>query len=248
MIVMDRGGMKTVPFATNPASLGLQPGGEWYLGTLEGRRCYGAEMAQNAPIPAGMVACGLRDLYEQLEKSYHKIAMKAFHMIEWDKTTGYCSRCGAEAERAKGMIAKECPACGFLMFPRISPAVIVLIERDNKLLLARARRFAVDMYSVLAGFVEPGETLEETVRREIEEEVGIRVKNVRYFGSQPWPFPDSLMIGFTSEYEAGEIRIEEEEILDAGWFAPDKLPNIPGKISIARQLIDWFIDGKSKGS
>ncbi|MBN1613601.1 MAG: NAD(+) diphosphatase [Deltaproteobacteria bacterium] len=248
MIVMERGGVISVPLAANPTALGLQGGREWHLGTLDGHRCYGAEIGINMPIPDGMAAWGLRDLYEHLDKSHHRIAMKASHMIEWDRTTGFCSRCGTETRRAEGVVAKECPACGFLMFPRLSPAVIVLIERDNKLLLARARRFKADVYSVLAGFVEPGETLEETVRREIEEEVGIRVKNIRYFGSQPWPFPDSLMIGFTAEYESGEIRIEEEEIVDAGWFEPDSLPNIPGKISIARQLIDWFIEGKSKGA
>jgi NAD+ diphosphatase len=140
------------------------------------------------------------------------------------------------------MNAKECLDCGFLNFPRISPAVIVLVERENRVLLARLKRFAEELYSVIAGFVEPGETLEETVQREIEEEVGIRVKNIRYFGSQPWPFPDSLMIGFTAEYESGEIRIDETEITDARWFEPDSLPTIPGKISIARKLIDWFVD------
>jgi NAD+ diphosphatase len=246
MIVMEQGETKSVPIVINPAELGLQPDGEWYLGTLDGCRCYCAEITENTSIPERMVSCGLRDLYEPLEESHHKIAMKALHLIEWDRTTRYCSRCGTETRRAKGMIAKECPGCGFLIFPRISPAVIVLIERDNRLLLARARRFTAEIYSVLAGFVEPGETLEETVKREIEEEVGIRVKNIRYFGSQPWPFPDSLMIGFTAEYESGEIRIDEEEIVDAGWFDPSTLPNIPGKISIARQLIDWFVNAKSK--
>jgi len=246
MIVREQGEKKSVPLITNPAALGIQPGREWYLGTLEGRNCYCAEIAENTSVPERMVSYGLRDLYEHLEKSHHKVAMKASHMIEWDRTTRYCSRCGAETRRTMDMNAKECPGCGFLIFPRISPAVIVLIERDNRVLLARARRFTAEIYSVLAGFVEPGETLEETVRREIEEEVGIRVRNIRYFGSQPWPFPDSLMIGFTAEYECGEIRIDEEEIVDAGWFDPDNLPNIPGKISIARQLIDWFVDVKSK--
>ena len=129
-----------------------------------------------------------------------------------------------------------------IAFPRISPAVIVLVEKDGQVLLARAQRFTADFYSVLAGFVEPGETLEETVHREIEEEVGIKVRNVRYFGSQPWPFPDSLMIGFTAAYLSGEIRIDKTEIIEAGWFDPEKLPTIPGKSSIARQLIDWFIE------
>lgn len=148
---------------------------------------------------------------------------------------------------AKGMNAKECPGCRFLSFPRISPAVIVLVEKENRVLLARVKRFTTELYSVLAGFVEPGETLEETVRREVAEETGIKVKNIRYFGSQPWPFPDSLMIGFTADYESGEIKIDETEIADAGWYDPDRLPIIPGKISIARELIDWFVNAKLRG-
>ena len=140
------------------------------------------------------------------------------------------------------MRAKECCRCGHLVFPRISPAVIVLIERGDEVLLARAARFADGFYSVLAGFVEPGESLEEAVSREVEEESGITVKDIRYFGSQPWPFPDSLMIGFTARYAAGELRIDGKEILEGQWFSVDDLPRIPGKISIARRLIDWFIE------
>jgi NAD+ diphosphatase len=132
------------------------------------------------------------------------------------------------------------------MFPRISPAVIVLVERGDKVLLARANRFPGKFYSVLAGFVEPGETLEETVAREIKEEVGIEVKDIRYFGSQPWPFADSLMIAFTATYAGGELRIDEEEIVDAGWYEPDNFPDIPGKISISRQLIDWYVTKHGK--
>ena len=246
MMVRPGSETDTVPFIRDPVDLGLQPLREWYLGTLAGRHCFCAEVSRNGSLPERMISRGLRDLYGRIDGSLHRAAMKAVHMIDWDRTTGYCSRCGAKMTRAKGMNAKECPECAFQIFPRISPAVIVLIERDNKVLLARARRFIAEFYSVIAGFVEPGETLEETVKREIEEEVGIRVRNIRYFGSQPWPFPDSLMIGFTAEYESGEIRIDGEEIVDARWFDPDGLPNIPGKISIARQLIDWFVDARSR--
>jgi NAD+ diphosphatase len=144
------------------------------------------------------------------------------------------------------MIARQCHACGLTLFPRISPAVIVLVERSGKALLARSSRFQEELYSVIAGFVEPGETLEETVRREVKEETGIDTKNIRYFGSQPWPFPDSLMIAFTARYAGGEIKVDNEEILDAAWFSADQLPTIPGKISIARALIDWFVLKRTK--
>ncbi len=124
-------------------------------------------------------------------------------------------------------------------------AIIVAIERGDQLLLARARRFPTVMYSVLAGFVEPGESLEEAVAREVKEEVGLSLKDIRYFGSQPWPFPHSLMIGFTATYAGGEITLDENEIVDAGWYTVDHLPPIPGKISIARKLIDWFMAKQS---
>ena len=246
LMVAESGEEISVPCFTDPAELGLEPIREWYLGALAGRHCYCAEISENASVPETMTFRGLRHLYGRLEGSLHRIAMKAVHMIEWDRTTRYCGYCGMETIRARGMIAKECPCCELLIFPRISPAIIVLVERENRVLLARVKRFTSELYSVLAGFVELGETLEEAVEREIGEEVGIRVKNIRYFGSQPWPFPDSLMIGFTAEYESGEIKIDEAEIADAGWFDPEELPTIPGKISIARALIDWFVKTRSK--
>ncbi|MBA7702443.1 NADH pyrophosphatase [subsurface metagenome] len=123
------------------------------------------------------------------------------------------------------------------------------MEHGHQLLLARARHFPPGLHSVIAGFVEPGETLEGAVRREVQEEVGLTIKDIRYFGSQPWPFPDSLMIGFIATYESGEICLDDPEIEDAGWFTADNLPSIPDKISIARKLIDWFLvkQGKSTG-
>jgi NAD+ diphosphatase len=246
MMITEAGEKVSVPCFTDPAELALEPVREWYLGTLAGRHCYCAEISEDAPVPEEMAFRGLRYLYGRLEESLHRIAMKALHTMEWDRTTRYCGHCGMETFRARGMVAKECPCCELLIFPRISPAIIVLVERGNRVLLARIKRFTSELYSVLAGFVELGETLEEAVEREIGEEVGIRVKNIRYFGSQPWPFPDSLMIGFTAEYESGEIRIDETEIADARWFEPEKLPTIPGKISIARELIDWFVETRAK--
>jgi NAD+ diphosphatase len=138
--------------------------------------------------------------------------------------------------------AKQCTACSSRVYPRISPAVIVAITREDKLLLARASRFKTGMHSVIAGFVEPGETLEECVRREVSEEVGLEIKNIRYFSSQPWPFPDSLMIAFTAEYSSGEITVDNSEIVEANWYKADELPEIPGKASVARKLIDWFCE------
>lgn len=244
LMVVEEGESISLPLLVDPASLGLLPIRERYLGTSAGRHCYCVEVAENDPVPSGMGLYGLRYLYGRLTEPLFAVAMKAVHLLEWEETARYCGRCGKEMAQALDMNARQCSVCGLTAFPRISPAVIVLVEKEGLLLLARGLRFTADFYSVLAGFVEPGETLEETVHREIEEEVGIKVKNVRYFGSQPWPFPDSLMIGFTAEYLSGEIRIDKKEIIEAGWFAPDKLPAIPGKISIARRLIDWFVDSR----
>jgi NAD+ diphosphatase len=241
LMVLEENTSISIPLLVDPGSLGLPPIRERYLGTLAGRHCYCAEVPENGPIPPKMTFYGLRYLYGRLAEPLLAVAMKAVHLLEWEEKTRYCGRCGGEMAPAKEMNARECSSCGMLIFPRISPAVIVLVERDGQVLLARSTRAAANFYSALAGFVEPGETLEDTIHREIEEEVGIKVRNVRYFGSQPWPFPDSLMIGFTAEHASGEIRIDRTEIAEAGWFYPDQLPTVPGKISIARQLIDWFI-------
>ena len=247
LLAAPNGTSFSVPFVDDPASLGLTPIREKYLGILDGRHCFRAEIAKDAPVPPGMGLYGLRYLFGRLPEALHAVAVRTMHLTAWEGTARYCGRCGHETAPGAELNALQCPGCGLTAFPKISPAVIVLVERDGKMLLARGRRFALPFYSVLAGFVEPGESLEDTVHREIGEEVGIRVKNIRYFGSQPWPYPDSLMIGFTAEYAGGEIREDPEEIVDAGWFAPDDLPPVPGKVSIARKLIDWFIEKETKG-
>jgi NAD+ diphosphatase len=163
-------------------------------------------------------------------------------LIRWDRGHKFCGQCGKLTESKKDERAKICPSCGLSAYPRLSPAVIVAVVKGDRLLLGTSKRFRADFWSVLAGFVEPGETLEECVVREVREEVGILVENVHYFGSQPWPFPDSLMVGFTAEYAAGEITVDQTELTDANWFTADDLPRIPPKVSIARRLIDWFVE------
>lgn len=241
LLVADDGTSATVPLVCSPGDIPLAVTRKLYIGTSEGMECWAAEVTDKSAAPSGWQFRGLRSVYGGLPDKLFKMAMTSVHLVEWDKTNHYCGRCGSILTMRSDVRAKECSACGGLVFPRISPAIIVAIERDDKLLLARAARFAEELYSVLAGFVEPGETLEEAVYREVREEVGITVKNVRYFGSQPWPFPDSLMVGFTADYGAGELSIDGNEIVEARWFAVDDLPAIPGSISIARQLIDSFI-------
>ena len=212
-----------------------------YLGALDGRACYAAELSDENPQENQLKFQELRSLFGLMEENLIWIAGRANQLVYWNQTHQYCGRCGRPTEDKTDERAKICSHCSLINYPRLSPAVIVAVLKNNRILLGRNKRFRLPFYSVLAGFVEPGETLEECVKREIREEVGITVKNIRYFGSQPWPFPNSLMIAFVADYADGEIHTDGSEIIDAAWFLKDNLPQIPPKISIARQLIDWFV-------
>ncbi len=236
----------TLPCLADLSDLGLVPSESHYLGQIGEKGCYAVGLADETLPPPGMSFEGLRQIYGLLDEELFWVATRAVQIIQWDRTHQFCGHCGIPLKTKTTERAKECPQCGLLHFPRLSPAVIVLVERGSELLLARSRHFAPGMYSVLAGFVEPGESLEEAIMREVEEEVGIAVKDIKYFGSQPWPFPHSLMIGFTASYAGGEISRDDSEIEDAGWFSKDNLPSLPGKISIARKLIDWFLAKQNK--
>lgn len=182
--------------------------------------------------------------YGKFDDEMFRIYGRARHLLLWADNNQFCGRCGNPMALKADERCFLCPSCGFASYPRISPAVIVSIEKDGKLLLAKGTRFQIEMYSVLAGFVEPGESLEECIRREIKEEVGIEIKNIKYFKSQPWPFPDSLMIAFTAEYASGELSIDHNEIMNADWYCPEEFPPIPRKFSVARMLIDHFVEQK----
>jgi NAD+ diphosphatase len=229
-----------VPFIQDIAGLGITTQGAHYLGTADGSPCRAVEVSSGITAPNGWGFEAVRSLFGRISDGFFGVAARALEVLEWDRTHRYCGTCGTATTLKDGERARECPACGHLSYPRISPAVIMAVVRDDRILLARAQRFPPGLYSVLAGFVEPGESLEGCVVREVREETGIEVKNLSYFGSQPWPFPHSLMIAFTAEYAGGEIRIEESEIADAGWYAADALPVIPDPITVARRLIDWF--------
>ncbi len=223
----------------------LSPTRKQYLGTLNGRECYAAELPDIYPDLDGFDLVGLRETFGRLDEELIWIAGRANQLIDWNRNHQFCGQCGHPTKDRPAERAKVCPSCGLVNYPRLSPAVIVAVIRNDELLLASNRRFKSGFFSVLAGFVEPGETLEECVAREIREEVGICVKNIRYFGSQPWPFPNSLMVGFFADYDSGKINVNRSEIVEAGWFRADNLPAIPPRITIARHLIDWFIDRQS---
>ena len=191
--------------------------------------------------PDGFRLEGLRSAYHVLPPEQFRAAGTARQKLEWYRSHAFCSRCGTPTRVDGGHEAMACPACGELHFARVAPAVIVLVQRDDRALLARSPRFMPRVYSTLAGFVEPGETLEECIHREVGEEVGVTVEDPRYFGSQSHPFPHSLMVGFVARWRAGEIRIDPAEIEDARWFGVDDLPELPHPMSIARALIEDFV-------
>lgn len=228
-----------VPYRERVEELGVTVVQRHYLGRYDGVPCHAVDLADEA-LPDGLEFKDLRQVYGLLEEDLFVLGGRAVQIVEWDRTHQFCGRCGSQTQAKEKERAKICPKCGLHCFPRLSPAIIVAVERGDEILLARSSHFPRGMFSVLAGFVEPGETIEECVVREVKEEVGVTVGNIRYFGSQPWPFPNSLMIGFTAEYLGGELDLDPTEIAEAGWFRADSLPNIPGRISIAGRLIKWF--------
>ncbi len=216
------------------------PGDALFLGDLDGAPCF-ARVLGTDPPPDGSELTPLRQLYGVLSEEEFAIAARALGLTMWDLDARHCGRCAAPTARSAIERLRTCTSCGHGVYPRLSPAVIVLVERDGRCLLARNARTKMPFFSTLAGFVEVGETLEHCVAREIREEAGIELADIRYFGSQPWPFTSSLMIGFTARWASGEIVEDPTEIMDAGWFAPDALPTVPPKLSIARELIDDFV-------
>ena len=239
-LLVHRGEQSGVPEADSLEELGLSAVFEQEVGVLDGRRCFAVDLPPDAETPEGTVFRDLRGLWDGGE-AFFSMAGRAKQIVEWHRTHRFCGRDGTDTVPRPTELAKECPRCGMLFYPRVSPAVIVLVRRGDEVLLARSPGFPPGMYSVLAGFVEPGESIEETIKREICEEVGVEVGNLRYFGSQPWPFPNSLMIGFVADYTGGELKVDPAEIEDAGWYSVDDLPELPPKVSIARRMIEEFV-------
>lgn len=185
----------------------------------------------------------LRASYDVLPLEEYQYAGKASQILTWDKNSRFCPACGTHTIQT-GPITKRCPHCGQEIYPRISPAVIVLIKKEDSVLLVHARNFRGSFKGLVAGFLEPGETLEECVHREVMEETGIRIKNLKYFGSQPWPYPSGIMVGYYAEYESGTIKLQDEELSAGAFYHRDHLPEIPKKLSIARKLIDAWLNNE----
>jgi NAD+ diphosphatase len=239
-LVARREGARLVfPTDDEIAALGLRPGDAHRLGSLDDTDALAVSIEGRVEAPFELL--GLRALAGFLDADLFGVVGRAMHAGDWLRTTRFCGRCGSPATRSTTERCAVCPKCDLHVYPRISPAIITLVRKGDLALLASNAKFPGVFYSTLAGFADIGESLEETLVREVHEETGVRVGSLRYFGSQPWPFPNSLMIAFTAEWESGEIAIDEAELSDARWFAADALPVIPPPFSIARRLIDAWV-------
>jgi len=239
-LVARRDGERIVfPSDEEVAALGLALADAHRLGTLD--ETDALVVAASGLVEPPFELLTLRSLAAMLDASLFGVAGRAMHAADWLTTSRFCGRCGTKTALLDGERGMSCPSCGLHIYPRISPAIITLVRKGDLALLASNTKFPGAFYSTLAGFAEIGESLEETLVREVKEEAGVHVGNVRYFGSQPWPFPNSLMIAFTAEWESGEIVIDPKELSDAKWFTAFDLPMIPPPLSIARQLIDAWI-------
>lgn len=194
----------------------------------------------------GFEFCGLRKSFYKLSEELYLKAGKCHELLYWDSETRFCGVCGAPM-RMHTAISKKCTSCGKEVWPQLSTAIIVLISRGDEVLLVHAHNFKGDFFGLIAGFVETGETLEEAVAREVKEETNLTIRNIRYYTSQPWPYPCGLMVGFYAEYESGELRLQQSELRCGGWYHKDRLPQIPEKLSLARKLIDHWLETSTTG-
>lgn len=215
----------------------------FYLGCFNNIEYYCAELTKEYSHTSKIYALPFKQALSLFNNDTYGLAVRAYSVINWDKNHKFCSSCGCLTSHQSKAFERVCMSCNMSFFPRISPSIIVLIKREDHLLMARSPHFPPGIYGLIAGFVDVGESIEEAVHREVKEEVGLQIKNLSYQGSQPWPFPDSLMIAFTADYESGEIIMDPVEIEDAGWYRYNNLPGKPSMAhSIASKLIDSFIN------
>lgn len=221
----------------------LQPASILYVGTLKGTPCLACEISPEQDVPAGWRSVGLRALFGLLDEHTYGVAGYASHILRWQREHRYCPVCGQPLGELAEQWSRRCANCDYIGYPPVTPAILVLVHNGPHVLLAHQPGWG-KRYSIIAGFVEPGESLEGCVAREVAEEVGVEITDITYVSSQPWPFPHQLMVGFTARYAAGEIHPDQQEIDHAAWFRYDQLPELPSPLSLSRQLITQWVDAQ----
>lgn len=214
-----------------------------FVGILDGKPCIAGALTEEVEESETFKMVGLRDSYDVLPLPHHRRAGKAAEILFWDRNTRFCPACGTPA-KLHTPISKICPSCGKEMFPQIIPAILVMVKRGDTVLLVHARNFKGNFKSLVAGFVETGETLEECVKRELREETSLEITNIRYFGSQEWPYPSGIMIGFVADYVSGELEFLDKELDTGGFYSKDDLPELPQRLSLASKMINAWLEGK----
>jgi len=241
LIVTAEGDGLRLPAGTVPAAFETAIARPLWLGTLGGAECWVASLPRDAAVPEGFRAETLVPMQgTRLPDDLLSLGGMAMQALWWESTSGHCPRCGGPTQRLAGEWGRRCPACRYEHYPHLHPAVIVLVRDGDRRLLARKAGWAPGRYALVAGFVDNGESLEGAVAREVKEEVGVDVTDIRYVGSQNWPFPSQLMVGFVAAYAGGEIKIDPDELEDARWFPSDALPGLPSRHSISRFIIDHY--------
>lgn len=240
LLLFKNGNQLDVPFAEEPP-VKTEP----WTTCITPEEGY-STIAITAPVPEddNWKMVGLRASYDVLSPDHYRIAGKCRELLFWNQNNKYCGCCGGPM-KFNSPISKKCTMCGKEIWPNVAVATIVRVKKGDEILMVHARNFRGRFYGLVAGFVETGETLEDCVRRECLEETGIRIRNIRYFSSQPWPYPCGLMVGYTADYESGEICLQKSELVGGGWFSRSNLPELPQKLSIARKLIDDWLEHPS---
>lgn len=238
LLLQKKGETYTIPYSINPP---VPVKNVLEVSLLEDMPACTASVDTPLEETAEYLPMGLRASYDYLDPVLHKIAGKAYELIYWDQHSRFCPSCGTKTV-IQTTISKQCPNCKYEIYPVVSPAILVLIRKGDAILLVHARNFRGSFYGLVAGFLETGETLEECVRREVMEETGLEINNITYFGNQPWPYPSNLMVGFIADYVSGTIRLQDEELSEGAFFSKDNLPELPRKLSLARKMIDWWLE------
>lgn len=238
LLLQKKGETYTIPYSINPP---VPVKNVLEVSLLEDMPACTASMDTPLEETVEYFPMGLRASYDYLDPVLHKIAGKAYELIYWDQHSRFCPSCGTKTVM-QTTISKQCPNCKYEIYPVVSPAILVLIRKGDAILLVHARNFRGSFYGLVAGFLETGETLEECVRREVMEEIGLEINNITYFGNQPWPYPSNLMVGFIADYVSGTIRLQDEELSEGAFFTKDNLPELPRKLSLARKMIDWWLE------